>query len=52
MFCFNTKSKRYAIANVEIGREKYLKIKQTVLGELVSKLEKNKSLGISIFNLG
>jgi hypothetical protein len=52
MFCFNVKSKRYAIGNVELGRDKYLEVKQKVLEEIVKKLEKNKSLEISIFNLG
>ncbi|MDO8553821.1 MAG: hypothetical protein Q7S22_03370 [Candidatus Micrarchaeota archaeon] len=51
MFCFNTKSKRYAIGNVELPKEKYLEIKQRILGELIKKLEQNKKLEISIFNL-
>ncbi len=51
MFCFNTKSKQYAICNVEIGRERYMKIKQTILDEIISKLEKDKKLDLSIFNL-
>lgn len=51
MFCFNTKSKRYAIANVELPKEKYLEIKKRVLDELIKKMEKNKRLDISIFNL-
>ncbi len=51
MFCFNIKSKKYAIANIEIGREAYMKIKKMVLEELVKELEINKSLKRSIFNL-
>lgn len=52
MFCFNIKSKRYAIANVEIGQELYMKIKKLVLDELVAKIERDKDLEISIYNLG
>ncbi len=41
MFCFNTKSKRHAIGNVEVGRENYLKVKKIVLDEITQKLEKD-----------
>lgn len=51
MFCFNVKAKRYAIANVELGREKYLEIKKMIMNEIMEKLEKNKSLELSVFNL-
>ncbi len=52
MFCFNTKSLRYAIGNVEIGKEGYMKVKKLVLEEIVKKLEKEKRLDYSIFNIG
>jgi hypothetical protein len=52
MFCFNTKSKRYAIGNVEIGRENYLKIKKIVLEEIAGKLENEGKLPFDIFTLG
>lgn len=52
MFCFNTKSKRYAIGNVEVGRENYIRMKKMVLDEMVKRLEKGKTLGLSIYNLG
>lgn len=52
MFCFNTKSKRYAIGNVEVGREAYMKIKKMVLDEITGKLEKDKYLATSIYNVG
>lgn len=51
MFCFNAKSLRYAIMNVEIGREVYLKIKDKIIGEIASKIEKDKKLDLSIYNL-
>ncbi|MDD5172394.1 MAG: hypothetical protein PHF60_05155 [Candidatus ainarchaeum sp.] len=51
MFCFNTKSKKHAIANVELPREKYKEIKQKVLDSIVKKLEKDKTLDASIFSL-
>lgn len=52
LFCFNVKSRRYAVTNVEVGKEEYLRIKKLVLSEIVSKLEKDKNLELSIFNLG
>ena len=51
MFCFNVKSKRYAIANVEVGRKQYMKIREIVLNEIVGKLERDKMLEIDIYNL-
>ena len=52
MFCFNVKAKRYSIGNVEYQKDEYLRIKSLVLGEVSNKLEKNKKLDISIFNIG
>ncbi len=52
MFCFNTKNKKHAIFNVEIGKEKYAVLKKTVIAGMSDELEKNKSLGIDIFNMG
>jgi hypothetical protein len=52
MFCFNTKSKRYAIGNVEYPKEEYLKVKKMVLKEIGERLEKNKKLDLSIYNIG
>ena len=51
MFCFKVKSMRYAIGNVELPREKYLMIKNNLLKDLASRLEKNKSLDLSIYSL-
>ena len=52
MFCSNTKGLRYAIANRVVGQKEYERIKKTVLGEIVSKLEKSKKLDLNIFTLG
>ncbi|MBN2122207.1 hypothetical protein JW721_04090 [Candidatus Micrarchaeota archaeon] len=50
MFCFNTKNKNYAIGNVEVGREEYLRIKKLVLDEINSELEKTGKLKRSVFS--
>ncbi|VVB56899.1 Uncharacterised protein [uncultured archaeon] len=52
MFCFNAKGLRYAIGNVEVGREKYEKVKAQVMADILSQLEKNKRLDWSVFNIG
>ncbi len=52
MFCFNVKSKRYAIGNVEVGREKYSKIKKMLQQEIAKRLEEKKEIGIGIYNIG
>jgi hypothetical protein len=51
MFCFNTKNKRYAIGNVEIGRDNYLKIKEKVLEQINNQLEKSAKLDVDVFSL-
>lgn len=51
-FCFNAKNLRYAIGNVEVGRERYLPIKKKMLDEIVKKLERGKRLDTSIYNVG
>lgn len=50
MFCFNVKNKNWAIGNVEVGREQYLKIKDKLTEEIVESLEKEGSFGKDIYN--
>lgn len=52
MFCFNTKGKRYAIGNVELGKEAYMKIKKLVQSQIFSELEKTKQLRYDIYTIG
>lgn len=52
MFCFNAKSLRYAIGNIELGREKFMEIKARLIGQVADELEKNKRLDLSIYNFG
>ncbi|MEW6528327.1 MAG: hypothetical protein AB1391_00410 [Candidatus Micrarchaeota archaeon] len=51
MFCFNTKSKRYAIGNIKVGKENYVKIKKIMMDEIVKRLEKDKKIDINIYNI-
>jgi hypothetical protein len=51
MFCFNAKGLRYAIGNVEVGKEKYDKLKSLMLADILRRLEKDKKLDASIFNI-
>ena len=51
LFCFNVKGKRYAIGNIEMKKEDYLRVKKMVLGELVGILEREKRLDFDIFHL-
>jgi hypothetical protein len=52
MFCFNTKNKRYAIGNVEVGKENYMKAKAVLLSWLAGELARKKDLHIDIYNMG
>ena len=51
MFCFNAKNLRYAIGNREMGKEEYLKAKKRIIDEMAGKLEKEKALPYSIYNV-
>jgi hypothetical protein len=51
LFCFNTKSKRYAIGNSEIEKDRYLGIKKMVQEWIYEKLMKKKDLELSIYSL-
>ena len=51
LFCFNSSSLRYAVGNVEVGKEEYGRIKKLVLEEIAQRLEKDKALSLSIYNL-
>ena len=44
MFCFNARSKRHAIGNLGLPREKYLPIKQKLLSEIAEMLRKEHHL--------
>lgn len=52
LFCFNTKNKTYAVGNVEVGRENYLKIRKMVIDAILRQIEKNGVLGIDVCSLG
>ncbi|VVB57328.1 Uncharacterised protein [uncultured archaeon] len=52
LFCFNTKAKRYAIFNREVGKEEYMRVKKRLLDSMADELEKTHALRATIFNLG
>ncbi len=52
MFCFNAKNLKYAIGNVEVGREKYMEVRKMVIGEMLARLEKEGGTGLDIYSLG
>lgn len=51
MFCFNVKGKRYAIANCEVGREEYLRVKKIVVDGIVAALERDGKMGFDVYNV-
>jgi len=52
MFCFNAKGLRYAVGNVQVGREAYMKVKALLCGQMHDELSRSKRLGHDIFNVG
>ena len=52
IFCFNTKSKRYAVGNAEVGKEQFGRVKELVQDYVNSELAKKKDCQLSIFNIG
>ncbi len=51
IFCFNTKGKRYAVGNLEVGKEKFLEFKQKLLARIVPELEAKGRLDFDIYDL-
>jgi hypothetical protein len=51
IFCFNAKNLRYAVGNVEVGREKYLQAKAALIGRILPSLECGKAPGLDIFSI-
>jgi len=52
MFCFNVKNKKYAIGNVEVGKQEFTRIKGLLLGKLLARLEAEKRFATDIYNIG
>ena len=51
LFCFNAKGKRYAIGNVEVGKEKYAEFRSKLCGEIVRQLEATGALSFDIYSV-
>lgn len=51
IFCFNAKGMRYAVGNVEIGKEKYLAFKQKLLARIVPQIETQGGLDFDIYDI-
>ncbi|HIH31005.1 TPA: hypothetical protein HA243_06420 [Candidatus Micrarchaeota archaeon] len=51
LFCFNTKSKRYAVGNAEVGKEQFGRAKRMVQDYVLQSLEEKKSVPLSVFNV-
>ncbi len=51
-FCFNVKNLKYAVGNVEVGKEEFARVKKMVLDEIAAKVAKDKKLDLSIYNIG
>ncbi len=52
IFCFNAKNLSYAIGNVEVGRESYMKAKAVLQAYVLGRLERDNALGMDIYNVG
>ena len=51
-FCFNVKNLSFAVGNLSLDKDKYLKIKEKLLEEIREELEKKKRFRWNIYNLG
>ncbi len=51
MFCFNTKGKRYAIGNMEVGREEFTEFREKFLARIVPELENTGRLPFDIYDV-
>lgn len=52
LFCFSSENIRYAICNVEVGREKFMEWKAKLSEYIVAELEKRHALSLSVYNMG
>ena len=52
MFCFNAKNLKYAIGNVEVGREKYMEVRKTLLENICSQLGEKGTIAQDICSIG
>jgi predicted secreted protein len=52
MFCFNVKNMRHGIGNAVYDPQKYKKVKDSILEQVMNELEEKKELKWSIFNIG
>jgi len=52
MFCFNAKNARNAIGNTEMPMDKYRSAKKSLLEQIVTELEKKKTLKWDIYSIG
>ncbi len=52
IFCFNTKAKRNAVGNAEVGAEQFAKTKKMVQEWVICELEKNKAVPLSVYGMG
>ncbi len=52
LFCFNAKNLRYAIGNVEVGKEQYERIRKMLAGEILKSIEKDGDAPFDIYDLG
>ncbi len=51
LFCFNAKNLRFAIGNAPLNQEKYRTVRTTVMDQIATELEKNKTVEWDIFTL-
>ena len=51
LFCFNTKSKRYAVCNAEIGKEQFDEVKKMVQEWVISELQERKTVPVSVYDI-
>ena len=51
ILCFNAKNLRYAVGNVEVGREEFERIKKMLLGYVTEELRVKKTCGIDIYSI-
>jgi len=51
MFCFNSRNRRHCVANVQLSKEQYAKLKSTLLEQIVGELTRKGRLDFSTIEL-
>ena len=52
ILCSNVKNLRYAVCNIEVGREEFARVKALLLARIVSELKEKGECAMDVYSVG